>query len=67
VAAMRVIVDYDLCDSHGECMTAAPDIFEVRDDDMLYVLDETPPEDRRAHVEAAARRCPKLAISVEDE
>lgn len=64
---MRVIVDWDLCDSHGECMTAAPDIFEVRDDDQLYVLDENPPEEKRSRVEAAARRCPKLALLIADE
>lgn len=64
---MRVIVDYDLCDSHGECMTVAPEVFEVRDDDLLYVLDETPPGTLRPKVVAAARRCPKLAITVAEE
>ena len=37
---MRVVVDYDLCESNAVCMGIAPDIFEVRDDDFLYVLDE---------------------------
>jgi ferredoxin len=64
---MRVIVDYDLCDSHGECMTAAPEVFEVRDDDLLYVLDERPADGLRPKIEAAARRCPKLAIVVADD
>lgn len=64
---MRVNVDYDLCDSHGECMAVAPEVFEVRDDDLLYVLDEQPPEHLREQVEAAARRCPKLAITVTDD
>ena len=41
---MRVVVDYDLCESNAVCMGIAPEIFEVRDDDFLYVLDETPPE-----------------------
>jgi ferredoxin len=60
-----VVVDYDLCESNAVCMGIAPDIFEVRDDDNLYVLQEEPPEDRRAHVEEAVRRCPKQAISIE--
>lgn len=64
--AMRVTVDYNLCDSHGECMTAAPEVFEIRDDDKLYVLDETPGDALRDKVEAAARRCPKLAIALAD-
>ena len=38
----RVVVDFDLCESNALCMEAAPEVFEVRDDDFLYVLDETP-------------------------
>ena len=63
---MRVVVDYDLCESNALCMDAAPEVFEVRDDDFLYVLDETPPEELRAKVEQAARVCPKQAIKIED-
>jgi ferredoxin len=46
-------------------MQIAPDVFEVRDDDFLYVLDETPGEDRRAAMQEAVQRCPKQAISLE--
>ena len=63
---MRVIVDFDLCESNALCMAAAPEVFEVRDDDFLYVLDENPPEELRAKVQEAARVCPKQAITVED-
>ena len=63
---MRVIVDYDVCESNALCMAAAPEVFEVRDDDNLYVLDETPGEGLRAKVEEAVRRCPKQAITIED-
>lgn len=62
---MRIIVDYDLCESNALCMDAAPEVFEVRDDDFLYVLDETPGEELRAKVEQAARVCPKQAIKIE--
>jgi ferredoxin len=62
---MRVIVDFDLCESNALCMAAAPEVFEVRDDDFLYVLQEEPAEDLRAKVEEAVRRCPKQAIRVE--
>ena len=40
---MRVVVDFDLCESNALCMAAAPEVFEVRDDDFLYVLQEHPP------------------------
>ena len=63
---MRVVVDFDLCESNAICMQSAPDVFEVRDDDFLYVLEENPGEDRRAAVAEAGQRCPKQAISVED-
>ena len=63
---MRVVVDYDLCESNAICMGIAPEVFEVRDDDFLYVLQETPPEELRGKVEEAVQRCPKQAISIED-
>jgi len=62
---MRVVVDYDLCESNALCMAAAPEVFEVRDDDFLYVLQDEPPEEQRATVEEAVRRCPKQAITIE--
>lgn len=48
-------------------MQVAPDIFEVRDDDKLYVLEETPPESARERVLKAVRVCPKQAISVVED
>ncbi len=63
---MRIVVDYDLCESNAICMALAPDVFEVRDDDFLYVLNETPSDDRREVMEDAVRRCPKQAIALED-
>jgi len=62
---MRVIVDFDLCESNALCMAAAPEVFEVRDDDFLYILQEEPPEELRSKVEEAVRRCPKQAIKLE--
>ena len=64
---MRVIVDFDVCESNALCMAAAPEVFEVRDDDFLYVLNETPDESLRAKVEEAIRRCPKQAITLAEE
>jgi len=64
---MRVVVDYDLCESNAVCMGIAPDIFEVRDDDFLYVLEENPPESKRALLEEAVQRCPKQAISIAED
>jgi ferredoxin len=62
---MRVIVDYDLCESNAICMGILPEVFEVREDDFLYVLNENPPEELRSQVMECVRSCPKQAISVE--
>ena len=63
---MRVVVDFDKCQSNALCMAEAPEVFEVRDDGFLYILNETPPEELRAKVEEAARVCPTQAITIED-
>jgi len=55
-----------VCESNAVCMGIIPEVFEVRDDDFLYVLQENPPEELRAKVEDAVRRCPKQAIKLED-
>ncbi|WP_285758854.1 ferredoxin [Nocardiopsis ansamitocini] len=62
---MRVKVDFDRCESNAVCMGIVPEVFEVRDDDYLYVLQEEPGPELRPEVEEAARLCPKQAISVE--
>jgi ferredoxin len=62
---MKVIVDFEVCQSHGLCMQAAPEVFELRDDGFLYVLQETPAENQRKKVEIAVRECPTGAIKLE--
>ena len=63
---MRVVVDYDVCASTGSCMQVCPEVFEVRSDGYLYVLQEEPPEELRTKVQEAAELCPTGAITVED-
>ena len=64
---MRVVVDYDVCESNAVCMGILPEVFEVREDDLLYILQEHPPEEWREKVEEAVRRCPKGALSLDEE
>ena len=63
---MRVEVDYDRCESNAICMGILPEVFEVRDDGFLYILDEEPPEELRARLEEAVRSCPTQAISISE-
>ena len=64
---MKVIVDLDLCEGNARCMEAAPEVFEVREDDRAYVLMERPPEELRAKVERAVRLCPRQAIAIVED
>jgi ferredoxin len=63
---MQVSVDRDLCESNGVCAGLVPSVFDLRDDDLLYVVQPSPPEEMRAQVELAAVRCPRQAITVTD-
>ena len=63
---MRVTVDLDMCASTGGCVHQAPTVFEIRDDGMLYILQEEPGEELRAQVTAAEELCPTGAIASVD-
>ncbi len=65
---MKVVVDYDLCESNGICEQILPEVFHVSDDtDKLELLEERPADGLRDKVEEAVRRCPKQALSVAEE
>ena len=64
---MRVVVDFDVCESNAICMRTAPEVFLVDDNDDLQILQENPPEELRAKVEQAVRSCPKQAITLEED
>jgi ferredoxin len=63
---MRIVVDRDLCDGHGMCEAMAHEYFELDDDDVMQLLDSSPPESERAKVHAAVQACPALALSLQD-
>jgi len=63
---MKVVVDLNMCDLHGLCVEAAPEVFQIGDDGALHVLIETPPDGLRAKVDKAVRECPTGAISIEE-
>ena len=64
---MRVVVDYDRCESNAVCMGILPEVFEVRDDNFLYVLNENPPEQYRDKLLQAVASCPTQAISLVED
>jgi len=63
---MKVQVDFDKCKSNAVCMRAAPEVFEVRDDGFLYILQEEPETEQHKRVRAAAKGCPTGAITLDE-
>jgi ferredoxin len=61
---MKVDVDWELCEGHGICSQEVPEVFELRESDQVTLLNDQPPEELRPQIEAAARFCPKNAITV---
>ena len=64
---MKVIVDFDACAAHGDCVVEAPEIFDLGDDDeVVTLLQEEPDEALRDKARRAADACPMAAIRIED-
>ena len=63
---MKINVNFDLCSSNAVCMSIVPEVFEVRDDGFLYVLNKEPGEEFAEGVRDAVASCPNGAISIED-
>lgn len=64
---MKVVIDESRCVAAGQCVSAAPDVFDQRDEDgVVLLLDESPPEDLAEDVRDAAAVCPALAIRIEE-
>ena len=61
---MKVHVDMNLCQSHGECAFVVPEVFELGDDDVLVWKEDVDPA-LREKVEEAVEACPVMAIRVE--
>lgn len=62
---MKIVVDMDLCADHGQCVYAAPKVFQLDDNGKLVFKAEAD-ESQRDAVEEAADVCPMQAISIED-
>ena len=64
---MKVVIDEDKCVAAGQCVAAAADVFDQRDEDGIVVmLNENPPAELADDVRQAAAVCPALAIRIEE-
>jgi ferredoxin len=60
---MRVVVDLARCQSYGQCVFAAPEVFEWHGREVLE-YDGAPSDGQRERVERARAACPVQAITV---
>jgi ferredoxin len=59
-----VTVDTGVCVGAGQCVLAAPEVFDQGADGLVVLLDGTPPSSLHAAVREAARQCPSGAVTV---
>jgi ferredoxin len=59
-----VVVDREVCEGHGQCEFAAPQVFTIDDEGTVQYV-ETPPETERPAVSNAVRLCPVQAIRLQ--
>ncbi|MCX5240276.1 ferredoxin [Streptomyces prunicolor] len=63
---MQISIDLDKCCGAGQCVLAAPEVFDQRDEDgIVLLLDSDPPTEEHANVRQAAAVCPAAAIAVQ--
>jgi len=64
---MKIALDAGLCEAHGECVVAAPEVFDLgEEDDVARVLDASLDASLREKVELAVRLCPVAALRIEE-
>ncbi|GAA2118812.1 ferredoxin [Kitasatospora saccharophila] len=65
---MLVHVDPDRCCGAGQCVLAAPEVFDQREDDgTVLLLDANPPAALVREVADAVAACPGGAIRLEED
>ncbi len=63
---MKIEIDLKLCEGNERCVAAAPEVFEVRDD-QAHLRIENPPDSLIEKVKLAVRMCPRQAISLREK
>lgn len=65
---MRITVEEDKCVAGGQCVLAAPAVFDQRDEDgKVILLDESPDASQYGNVREAAQICPAACIHITDD
>jgi len=64
---MRVEVDQPKCVASGQCVLAAPEVFDQDDDGIAVLLDATPGPEHEDAVRESVAICPAAAIRLVQE
>lgn len=64
--ALKPVIEHDECIGDGICEAICPEVFELRDDGLAYVIDEDPAEDLKDKIDKAIDECPVQCIRWED-
>ena len=63
---MKVRVDPDACQGHGQCVMVCPEVFRADEQGFSYLESDEVSTALEAAVRKAERQCPERAISVVD-
>jgi ferredoxin len=63
--AYRIVVNREKCESNAECVSLAPTVFELDDEELCVVIDPEGAKSKR--ILDAARACPTDAITLIDD
>lgn len=58
----RIRIDLEKCQGYGNCVMAAPEVFDISDQGKVVVLDENAVDD--ATLRLAIRECPAHALEL---
>ncbi len=61
---MKAVVDHDLCIGCGLCEDTCPEVFQLKDDGLAYVIEESPGHELYGPMRDAEDMCPVDAISI---
>jgi ferredoxin len=64
---MRLVIDADKCQGHNRCFALGPELVDVDDLGMAFVIgDGTVTDDHMAKARLLVANCPEYAITLED-
>ncbi|GGJ65694.1 ferredoxin [Streptomyces brasiliensis] len=60
---IQVMVDFDRCDANGTCAALMPDVFQIKADGQLELLNAEIDDSREGELEEVILCCPVGAIA----